>query len=318
METDSGVEAGKLFVGGLSWDTKDEGFKSYFEDFGEVKETKIMQDSNGKPRGFGFVTFRDPASVQKVLSRKSHSLDNKKIDPKPATLKPITSQKVFIGGLPANCEDDDLRAVCSEFGAVTGVDIKGKGAEKNRGFGFVDFDNAESVDKICARHYIMVNDKRVEVKRAEPRKGGRTPQQQQQQQQHDMQQGFAQSSYGFPAMGRGMGGGATGHYIYNPFHYNAYASAGQPYAGQYGDYRGTYGGQQGPMSSYPDTTSGYSQARGTYGTGATDQYSGATSFSAYEQHLGYSYPTDQSGSMNYNGHAATPQQRSGYTTYGRS
>ncbi|KAG7307159.1 hypothetical protein JYU34_007309, partial [Plutella xylostella] len=34
--------------------------------------------------GFGFITFGDPASVDKVLAQGTHELDGKKIDPKVA------------------------------------------------------------------------------------------------------------------------------------------------------------------------------------------------------------------------------------------
>lgn len=34
--------------------------------------------------GFGFITFADPTSVDKVLAQESHELDGKKIDPKVA------------------------------------------------------------------------------------------------------------------------------------------------------------------------------------------------------------------------------------------
>ncbi|KAG5883772.1 hypothetical protein JTB14_031998 [Gonioctena quinquepunctata] len=36
------------------------------------------------PRGFGFITFTDPGSVDKVLAQGTHELDGKKIDPKVA------------------------------------------------------------------------------------------------------------------------------------------------------------------------------------------------------------------------------------------
>ena len=51
---------GKLFVGGISWQTTDDGLKYYFEKFGALVDVALMKDKNtGSPRGFGFVTFKD-------------------------------------------------------------------------------------------------------------------------------------------------------------------------------------------------------------------------------------------------------------------
>jgi RNA recognition motif-containing protein len=48
----------KLFVGGLSWDTDDEGLRRAFESFGDIQEaTVIRHRDTGRSRGFGFVTF---------------------------------------------------------------------------------------------------------------------------------------------------------------------------------------------------------------------------------------------------------------------
>lgn len=57
----------KLFVGSLSWDTKDEGLRAAFEKFGTITEAKVISDrETGKSRGFGFVTFTDDASAEKA------------------------------------------------------------------------------------------------------------------------------------------------------------------------------------------------------------------------------------------------------------
>ena len=54
----------KLFVGGLSWDTRDDGLQRAFEAFGEVTEAKVVLDRDtGRSRGFGFVTFREAADA---------------------------------------------------------------------------------------------------------------------------------------------------------------------------------------------------------------------------------------------------------------
>jgi RNA recognition motif-containing protein len=51
---------GKLFVGGVSWETSDDGLKNYFSKFGAVMDACLMKDKyTQQPRGFGFVTFQD-------------------------------------------------------------------------------------------------------------------------------------------------------------------------------------------------------------------------------------------------------------------
>ena len=51
-------EEGKLFVGGLSWETNQDSLLRYFSRFGEVIDCVVMKNAEtGRSRGFGFVTF---------------------------------------------------------------------------------------------------------------------------------------------------------------------------------------------------------------------------------------------------------------------
>ncbi len=45
-----------------------EGLRNYFSEFGKV-DACIVQDADGKLRGFAFLTFDDPASVNAVMIR---------------------------------------------------------------------------------------------------------------------------------------------------------------------------------------------------------------------------------------------------------
>ena len=62
MVDEGETSAGKIFVGGLSWQTTEDGLKYYFEKYGELTDVALMTDKRtGQPRGFGFATFKDPA-----------------------------------------------------------------------------------------------------------------------------------------------------------------------------------------------------------------------------------------------------------------
>jgi RNA recognition motif-containing protein len=67
----------KLFVGGLSWGTDDEGLRAAFERFGAVDEAKVITDrETGRSRGFGFVTFSSDSDAMSAVSE----MDGKELD----------------------------------------------------------------------------------------------------------------------------------------------------------------------------------------------------------------------------------------------
>lgn len=77
----------KLAVLGLPWETTDDTVRLHFSQFGAVEATEIMKDRlGGKSRGFGFVTFVDPAAAARAL-QVEHTIDGRRCEAKVALPK---------------------------------------------------------------------------------------------------------------------------------------------------------------------------------------------------------------------------------------
>ncbi|XP_063233647.1 heterogeneous nuclear ribonucleoprotein 27C isoform X33 [Bacillus rossius redtenbacheri] len=302
-------DKGKLFVGGLSWETTQENLQRYFTRYGEVIDCVVMKNSeSGRSRGFGFVTFSDPANVSLVLQNGPHQLDGRTIDPKPCNprslQKPKRSNsypKVFLGGLPSNVTETDLRQYFNRFGKVMEVVIMyDQEKKKSRGFGFLSFESDEAVERCVAEHFVNLNGKQVEIKKAEPRDSNK------------MGDG-PPNSWGPPPGGPPMGMGG-----------------GMGMGGPNGQMGGPMGGPMGPMGPPGNMMQGYqgwgtppqTQYPGHWGPNPSNQppvngYGTPTGPGGYQGWgappgpQGQQMPPPQWGS-NYGG----PPQQQGYGSYG--
>ncbi|XP_036268262.1 heterogeneous nuclear ribonucleoprotein D0 isoform X8 [Pipistrellus kuhlii] len=189
-------DEGKMFIGGLSWDTTKKDLKDYFSKFGEVVDCTLKLDPiTGRSRGFGFVLFKESESVDKVMDQKEHKLNGKVIDPKRAkamkTKEPV--KKIFVGGLSPDTPEEKIREYFGGFGEVESIELPMDKSNKRRGFCFITFKEEEPVKKIMEKKYHNVGLSKCEIKVA------MSKEQYQQQQQWG-------SRGGFSGRARGRGG----------------------------------------------------------------------------------------------------------------
>uniref|UniRef100_A0A8C4DPG0 RNA-binding protein Musashi homolog 2 n=1 Tax=Dicentrarchus labrax TaxID=13489 RepID=A0A8C4DPG0_DICLA len=161
----------KMFIGGLSWQTSPDSLRDYFSKFGEIRECMVMRDPTTKrSRGFGFITFADAASVDKVLAQPHHELDSKMVCSQCHSDMVTRTKKIFVGGLSANTVIEDVKQYFEQFGKVEDAMLMfDKTTNRHRGFGFVTFEIEDVVEKVCEIHFHEINNKMVECKKAQPK-----------------------------------------------------------------------------------------------------------------------------------------------------
>ena len=92
------IMAKKLYVGGLSYDTNQEGLKSFFEEAGTVDSAVVISDrASGRSKGFGFVEMSTDEEAQKAIEM----FNGKELDGRTVTVneaRPMVPRSEGSGG----------------------------------------------------------------------------------------------------------------------------------------------------------------------------------------------------------------------------
>ena len=166
---------------------------NYFIKYGEIENTSIKFDKSNKSRGFGFVIFKNSSSMMQALKNSNHFINGKIVEckealprvnlcPKPSSndsiIKDSSSNlintnyyknKIFVGGL-GDLNENIIEAYFSQFGKIEKILLmKDTNTKKSRGFGFIIFDEQDTIELILSIPRHVIHNKLVDCKRSFPK-----------------------------------------------------------------------------------------------------------------------------------------------------
>ncbi|KAM3604992.1 uncharacterized protein V6R79_019118 [Siganus canaliculatus] len=134
-----------LFVGNLSFQVKETKLKNIFQKAVRVKIPK----SKGKPRGFALIEFASIAEAEKALKASQNiKILKREVRVQFSELQEVVekgqvvSESLIVTGLPKKTSGETLKSAFE--GALSARVILDKETRVSKGYGFVDFESAET------------------------------------------------------------------------------------------------------------------------------------------------------------------------------
>lgn len=157
-------ESKKLSSGNCVQITSEEIANKYKNDSSNCNENPVTIDHSTKPT----VNLEATANVTKASE--NNSTQTGQLSVRQNKFQENESRTLFVGGLAWDTTEHDLKDYFGRFGIVTEVNIKHDALTGNpRGFGFITFDNEESLNYVIDNGPHMVRGKNVVPKKAESR-----------------------------------------------------------------------------------------------------------------------------------------------------
>lgn len=271
-----GRNPNRLYFGNLSFDKGKEDVETIFNDCGQITDIHIIRDRfTQRSQGYGFITFATKEGKDKAVAKNGQSVFgrqlkvNSEAKSKPDGGRVKTRQRLYVKNIPTESTEDQVKELFAQFGTVENFFfIKDHQTNVSRGFGFLDFSNAEEAQAALSMNGQSAFGQNLVVKIAEEKnssgagRGGRG--------------GFR------GGFGGGRGRGGFQQQQFNPYG-GGYGGAGG-YGGGYGaGYNAAAGGWQQQQAG---AWQGYGAAAG-YGRGGYQGYGMQQAAASYGAAAGY-------------------------------
>ncbi|XP_052040189.1 polyadenylate-binding protein 1-like [Apodemus sylvaticus] len=156
-----------IYVKNLHVDMDEQGLQDLFSQFGKMQSVKVMKDSNGQSRGFGFVNFEKHEEAQKAVdhmngkevrgqvlyvgraqkrAERQNELKRRFEQMKQERQNRYQGVNLYVKNLDDSINDERLREVFSTYGVITSAKVMTESSH-SKGFGFVCFSSPEEATK---------------------------------------------------------------------------------------------------------------------------------------------------------------------------
>merc|ERR1719479_865878 len=173
----SGV--GNVFIKNLDKTIDNKAMYDTFSAFGNILSCKVAQDASGDSKGYGFVHFEtEEAALQAIDKVNGMLLNDKKVfvgrfvPRKEREIELGEKAKkftnVYVKNFNEAMTDDELTKMFSQYGKITSIKLMKTDEDKNKGFGFVSFEDASAAEAaVDDLNNKEVNGKTIYVGRAQ-------------------------------------------------------------------------------------------------------------------------------------------------------
>ncbi|XP_062360921.1 polyadenylate-binding protein 1-like [Cinclus cinclus] len=161
------IEFTNVYIKNFGDDMDDDRLREIFSEFGKMLSVKVMTDSSGRSKGFGFVNFEKHEEAQKAVAdmngkeingrvlyvgraqkrlERQSELKRKFEQMKQERVSRYQGVNLYVKNLDDGIDDERLRKEFSPYGTITSAKVMTEGG-RSKGFGFVCFSSPEEATK---------------------------------------------------------------------------------------------------------------------------------------------------------------------------
>lgn len=170
---------GNIFIKNLDEQIDNKALHDTFAAFGNVLSCKVATDEHGASRGYGFVHYETAEAADNAIrSVNGMLLNDKKVfvghhisrKERQSKIDEMKAQftNLYIKNVSEEVTEDEFTALMSKFGTITSLMLAQDEEGKNKGFGFVNYENHDDAAKaVEALHDSEFHGKNLFVTRAQ-------------------------------------------------------------------------------------------------------------------------------------------------------